>query len=153
MKNIFSSIVFIQCLLFASCQRCKEDEAFKNEFSNCLQVVEKIQLKAYFLPSEGDFECRVFSIECLYAITGYEGYADKITQPYYYYPSSDTIEYIDVDINKWQEWYEDNKCTFTMQMADSLIKKHAAFWDIPSLTWPISADSLVNYDKYTDEQW
>jgi hypothetical protein len=151
MKIVVYSIVIIIYLFLFSCKTCKEDRAFKKEFFNCIQVIEKTQKEAYFIKSDSHTEnvdSRAFPIECLYAVTGYEGHVDKWTQPYYFYPYSDTIEYIDVDIKKWQEWYENNRCKFTKQMADSLIKKHAGIWDIPNLTWPISADSLVNNDKY-----
>ena len=146
MKIIFYSISIIIILSFVGCIKCKEDKAFKKEFFNCIQVIEKTQKEAYFIKSDSHTEnvnSRAFPIECLYAVTGYEGHVDKWTQPYYFYPYSDTIEYIDVDIKMWQEWYESNKCGFTKHMADSLIKKHAVIWDIPDLTWPISADSLV----------
>ncbi|MDR1182224.1 MAG: hypothetical protein LBL13_09650 [Bacteroidales bacterium] len=143
-KTVFYPILLIVCLLFTSCKRCKEDEIFKHEFFNCIRVVEKTQKETYM----SSLECRAFSIECLYAMTGYEGHVDKWTQPYYFYPYSDTIEYIDVDIAKWQEWYENNKCTFTIQMADSLFKNHATKYGFPGLHWPISADSLVTDTIY-----
>ncbi|MDR1182223.1 MAG: hypothetical protein LBL13_09645 [Bacteroidales bacterium] len=137
--------IIILCLFFTSCQRCKEDETFKKEFLNCLQVVEKIQIEGYFLPRQEDFECRAVSIECLAAIAGYEGYVDKSTDHHYFYQCADSV---DVDLRIWRDWYENNKCTFTIQMADSLIKKQDS-----NLHWPISADSLVNDDKYIYGQW
>jgi hypothetical protein len=149
MKIVVYSIVIITYLFFFSCKICNEDQALKKEFFNCIRVVEKIQKEGYFLDTDyaESANCRAFSIECLAAITGYQGYVDKGNEPHYFYPYSDTIDYVDVDIKKWQEWYEDNKCTITMQTADSLIKKYSIDYGVPGLHWPISADSLVNDDK------
>jgi hypothetical protein len=149
MKTVYYPIILT--LLLVSCKICKEDQSLKKEFFNCIHIVEKMQKEDYFVKGGDHIEnlqCRAFSIECLSAVTGYQGHVDKSTDPHYFYPYSDTIEYIDVDIKKWQEWYENYKCNVTKQMADSLIKKYSIDYGVPGLHWPISADSLVNDDKY-----
>lgn len=77
---------------------------------------------------------RAYTFECLYAITGYEGRVDKGNEPHDFYPYSDSIDYMKEDIRIWEEWLEKNKCTMTLEKADSLIYVHSK--NFPGLCWP-----------------
>ena len=141
-------ILFISVLIFTSCATCRIDKKFKEKYKNCISVVDKIQLQEYSTDIENStymdsFNARAHSLECLYAITGYEGFVDKNNEPHYFYP---TYELAEQDIKYWKKWYKKNKCGFTLEKADSLIRHHAKEDLNPSLDWPISADSLVRYD-------
>gem|GEM_PF-6389684 len=52
---------------------CNIDKEFKAEFDNCILLVERIHQKGY----SSELVTRAYTFECLFAVTGYEGYVDK----------------------------------------------------------------------------
>lgn len=96
-----------------SCTKCKVDEDFKQKFLSCIETLQRSNtgVKTQLLEIQ---EAVVF----LSATTGIE-------------PSNFDIEHgiyldekeITSDITKWESWYEKNKCTMTLQHADSLVKR------------------------------
>lgn len=136
--------LFMLTVFCCSCDTdCNIDKEFKAEFDNCILLVERIHQKGY----SSELVTRAYTFECLFAVTGYEGYVDKSNEPHCFYPYSDTIDYIKIDIQRWRKWYELNKCTMTMVKADSLIAKHAKEYGIPDLNWPPPADKAVKYEE------
>jgi hypothetical protein len=120
-------------LINLSCNdNCKIDKEFKNEFDHCILQVELLNKEG----NSSDINLRVYTYECLYAITGFEGHVDKDNEPHYFYPYSDTIEYVEYDIQEWKKWYEINKCIITKMKADSLIILHGIKIGFPNLIWP-----------------
>ena len=130
------------CFCFVSCSTCKVDSEFKREFENCLLFIERTQYV-----SENPTRCggytsslseRIKSIDCMYALTGYLGYVDRGNEPHYLYPDIDSVL---VDIRIWRQWYENNKCGFTLQMADSIFKNFEQR-NVDTLQFPKCADGL-----------
>lgn len=119
---------------------CIIDKDFKREFDNCIYQVELLNIEG----NSSDINLRAFTYECLYAITGLEGHVDKGNEPHYFYPYSDSIEYVESDIQEWKKWYEINKCTITLRKADSIIVLHGIKFGVPNLAWP---SQLFNSQK------
>ena len=96
-----------------SCTRCKVDEDYKQKFLSCIETLQKSHagIKTQLIEIQ---EAVIF----LSATTGIE-------------PTNFDIEHgiyldegvITSDIAKWEAWYKENKCTMTLQYADSLVKK------------------------------
>jgi len=122
-------------LIFSCKEKCIVDKKFKSEFDNCIYLVKQINSEGY----SSDLYLRTLVYECLFAVTGYEGHADKSNEPHCFYPYNDSIDYIDFDIKEWLKWYEFNKCSITLNMADSLILNHSVTHGIPELKWPAKA--------------
>jgi hypothetical protein len=139
----FALIIWNMNLLLSSCQEnCNVDPEFKREFFNCISLIEKIHTEGY----SSSVKVRGFTYECLYAVTGYEGHADKGNEPPYFALYSDSIDYIKVDIEKWSQWYESNKCSMTLQKADSLFNQ----WSVnhgDSLQWPPPVKIAVKFEN------
>ena len=113
-------LALISGLLFTSCATCSIDKKFKEKYMNCISVVDKIQLHGYttnrgYSTYMDSFDARANSLECLYAITGYEGFVDKNNEPHYFYP---TYELAEQDIKYWKKWYKKNKCGLTLEKAE-----------------------------------
>jgi len=133
MKKSTIFILFTFMLIDFSCNNtCLVDKDFKREFDNCLNQVELINKEG----SNSDINQRAYTFECLYAITGLEGHVDKGNEPHYFYPYSDSIDYVKYDIQEWKKWYEINKCTITLRKADSMIVLHGNKFGVPDLEWP-----------------
>lgn len=131
-------IFVLLTLWFHSCSECREDANFKDKFQECLDVADLINGKGYYT----DFKTRCNTFECLIAITGFEGHVDFGSSFHGSYPCR---ELLDQDLDTWTKWYEDNKCSFTLERADSLIRLRAILRDIPDLAWPVR-DSLKQDD-------
>lgn len=131
--NYNKSLFFVAIVIFCSCNKnCIVDYEFKTEFDNCISLVKQINSEGF----SSDIDLRSTVYECLFAVTGYEGQVDKGNEPHCYYLYNDSIDYISIDIKKWQTWYDLNKCTMTINKADSLILVHSINHGIPRLKWP-----------------
>ncbi|WP_295960166.1 hypothetical protein [uncultured Alistipes sp.] len=126
-KKLF---LIVLCLNSLSCSKCKEDKAFKAEFQNCLEIADLINGKGYYT----DFITRCNTFECLIAVSGYRGHVDFDTS---FHGSYRSREELDRDLKVWEKWYEDNKYSFTLEKADSLIWQRATDRMLPDLTWPV----------------
>jgi len=132
--------IFVFSLFFLNqCSTCKEDVVFKHQFENCLLVVENTQGGGYI----STLRTRASALLCLYAITGYKGHVDTGNEPHYCYPNADLM---DIDLVVWKEWYERNRCNFTIQMADSLIHLVGLEHFYDDLTWPMNADNIEKFE-------
>lgn len=79
---------------------------------------------------------------CLIAITGYEGRVDLFGEPIAIYTYREDL---DKDLKIWKQWYEANKCSFTLEKADSLIARYREVIGDPELNWPVR-DSVKVFD-------
>lgn len=132
-KNIFLTVL---CLNSLSCSKCKEDKAFKAEFQNCLEIAYLVSGNGYYC----DDGTRMNAFGCLIAITGYEGRVDLFANTpatYTYYSNDCDVDLEGEDLNIWKQWYEANKCSFTLEKADSLIVRYREVIGDPELTWPV----------------
>ncbi len=82
------------------------------------------------------------AFECLIAVTGYEGRVDLFANTPATYRKDGEM---DEDLKVWKQWYEDNKCSFTLEKADSLIERYKEVIGDPDLTWPVR-DSVRVFD-------
>ncbi|WP_295913863.1 hypothetical protein [uncultured Alistipes sp.] len=130
MENVKRLFLIVLCLAFFSCSECKEDSVFKTNFQNCLDIVDLVHYKGYY----SDLGTRLHAFECLIAITGYEGSVDLFGEPVAIYTYREDL---DKDLNIWKQWYEANKCSFTLAKADSLIARYREVIGDPELTWPV----------------
>lgn len=140
-KNIFLTVLCLNCL---SCSKCKEDKAFKAEFQNCLEIAYLVSGNGYYC----DDGTRMNAFGCLMAITGYAGRVDLFanTPATYTHYSNDWDKDLEgEDLKIWKQWYEDNKCSFTLVRADSLIARYREVIGDPELTWPVR-DSVKVFD-------
>ena len=130
------------CFCFVSCSNCKEDAEFKMQFENNILFIQRTQYECDTTKC-GGYESstweRANSINCMYALTGYLGYVDIGNEPHYLYPDIDSVP---VDIRIWRKWYDDNKCGFTMQMADSIFKNFERRNATTPLQWSKCVDSI-----------
>lgn len=134
-KKIF---LIVLCLNSLSCSECKEDKALKAEFLNCLEIVDLVFSDYYY----SDTGTRMHAFECLIAVTGYEGRVDLFANTPATYRKDGEM---DEDLKVWKQWYEDNKCSFTLEKADSLIERYKEVIGDPDLTWPVR-DSVRVFD-------
>lgn len=136
---IVSLLIISNFLLLTNCQnKCNTDKRFSHEFNNCILLVHKLNSEN----ASSTLKVRVFTYECLFALTGYEGRVDKSNEPHCFYPHSDSVDFIKEDIEIWLKWYELNKCTMTIEKADSIIQRHSIEFGIDSLQWPPSVNEI-----------
>ena len=136
MGHVKLFFVVVLCSSCLSCSKCKEDKAFKAEFQNCLEIVYLVSGNGYCC----DDRTRMHAFECLIAVTGYEGRVDLFANTpatYSSYPNNCDKDLEGEDLKIWQQWYEDNKCSFTLAKADSLIARYKDVIGDPELTWPV----------------
>lgn len=129
MKQIIV-ISLLVAVCFFSCSRCNEDLRFKAQFENCINVLEKTYGKGYIASSKD----RYMATLCLMLITGSENHMFDSSDMPFFYPSG---EVLDEDIAYWHKWYDKHKCSYTLEIAEKLLKEYDK-----ELTWPINADSL-----------
>jgi hypothetical protein len=117
-KNI---MLIIAILLLYSCNNnCKEDAAFKEKFFKNLSII-KEYIDYQDSISTLDFEDRPLSNKRINKIEN-----DVLDGIHFNYAVTDISlgqpGYTNVDsiIVLWKDWYEQNKCNMTMQIADSL---------------------------------
>lgn len=137
-KKIFLIVLFLSGL---SCSECKEDPALKANFQTCFDIIDLIFNKGYY----SDFGTRMHAFECLIAVTGYEGHVDLFANTPATYPQP---EYLDEDLEVWKQWYEDNKCSFTLEKANSLIERYKEEIGAPELTWPVRDSVTLDLSPY-----
>jgi hypothetical protein len=141
-KKLVFLIISSAILLLTTCHNeCSIDKKFSYEFKNCILLVHKLNNEKV----ASDIKVRASTYECLSALTGYVGHVDKANEPHYFYPYSDTIDYVKTDIEEWCKWYELNKCKMTIAKADSLIQKHSIEYGVDNLHWPPPEKEVVRY--------
>ncbi|QHT69166.1 hypothetical protein GXP67_22245 [Rhodocytophaga rosea] len=78
---------------------------------------------------------------CLHAITNIHRKVARSGGAPYFYPNGEEDSYFE-DVDNWYSWYEQNKCTITVQKADSLIRAFSIL-DGNEYDWPLSIVEIV----------
>lgn len=98
---------------------CRVDEEFREEYFNCLNIV-----AVAALDTTGSFvilESEVIqAINCLDSITNHQNSMRFEEVGFAVYESTDRFQ---TDLTAWLKWYESNKCSYTMAMADDLLER------------------------------
>jgi hypothetical protein len=123
---------------------CDIDENFKRSFDNAIAIA---RTRATFDSLSADINpIEVYrSFASLEAITGNASHSPDLPSDIKGY---ENIEDFRLDSLAWTEWYEKNKCSFTMQMADDIFNKEVKAF--PNYDDPEIMESIR--EKFTSEK-
>lgn len=109
MKVVFYILLIF---IFLSCCRgnCNEDVLYKKQFNQSLAILQRSSLETQLV--EDIRKAVIF----LNATTGIEAEQFDIEHGVFYNNDAFTNS-----INKWENWYSNNKCSMTISKADSLV--------------------------------
>ena len=112
MQRIPISIIIFYCLACTPNKRCKIDQDFVDRFNACIELIELSEMSKL----DHEIEPKINAILFLNAVSGYESQITDI-----HFPSYERRDLLYDDIGKWRKWLGNNKCTMTMERADSLL--------------------------------
>lgn len=101
-------------------QDCIVDVEFKKNFDNCMQIAE-LMASSDSLNRQIDLVQSSKAFSCLEALTGVSGNLIQDDVGFGYYSSKEDFE---KNKNQWQSWFEKNKCSMSMDSAESLFEKY-----------------------------
>lgn len=164
--------LFFLFLLICSCNNvakndCSYDNDFKNQFFNCIKIVESTIEKPNNTFGEDEFMEHyevMQAVRCLEALTGQFNHMSFEEVGYAVY---ETENHMLKDTKVWLEWYNANKCRYTIDSAEAQFKRiRKPFPDYTSkrvidslrIVWNLDfQDSLVVRDSLfhvsTDVYW
>ena len=144
--------ISIFLLIFITCIGCNNNEQkvdleFKANFQNCLQIISMRQIgKGYVV----DIENTEKAFVCLEVITGIKSQVLQLSDTPYFYPDSEEKMYEEVffeDYQKWSNWFEANKYTYTNKDAKMAFAKYSEGME-GDLEWPESSMALFSTERY-----
>lgn len=112
MKNIFYYLLLISligCKLHNN--QCHIDTDFRVKFQNAIDII-KYSEKCNSVRVKDKLDAIFF----LNAVTNIESRIRSPEVPIY-----DRKNWLAEDIDKWNEWYSKNKCSYTLEKADSIV--------------------------------
>lgn len=105
-------ILVIQLLNIGCTSDCSVDPVFKKKFNECLSLMEKAHTGEY----------RYVDITQQAAIF-LANVTEKTPKDFQYdYGLYDSDEGYEEDLKHWNNWFENNKCSMTIEKADSLLR-------------------------------
>jgi hypothetical protein len=115
--------IFFYWLVLLGCtttnEPCKIDEDFRDEYFNCLNIV-----AVAARDTVGTFKVRttelIQAINCLDSITNHQNQMRFEEVGFAVYES---VEQFNLDLKAWLEWYQINRCTYTLTFAENLMKR------------------------------
>lgn len=111
---------------------CPIDYKFLAHFQNCIQVINIAQLGHSY-----DFIELSNAYESLRVITKVKTRASSGDTPYVYAnPRADLLQ----DIIDWNNWYNNNKCSITLEKAEKIIAENRK--PLPDYTNPLRIESI-----------
>lgn len=114
MKYVF--ILFIALLSCRAHRDCKNiDQEFVSTFENNLRIIKRTAHS-----KEGLLEPLTNAYLYMNAVTGIEARISDFDTPHY-----KVKNYFFEDVEKWEEWYKENKCLMTHERADSLFRVYS----------------------------
>ncbi len=118
-KGYLAIVLSVLCVSCYS-SRCHPDEEFKAMFYSRLDTIRTLTKDSIGnIRFENPYQSFKNQILYLGRVTGLQ--ADVAMSHYdIYYPDTATLT---KDLNKWERWYQKNKCWMTVATADSLSRK------------------------------
>lgn len=93
---------------------CHVDSNFKREFYSRIEYLTKVQEEG--LMDGAQLTSNVVYLEDITLIEGHLLLGR--------YPTYESMEILKSDIDRWEDWYDRNKCEMTIAAADSLLDLH-----------------------------
>jgi hypothetical protein len=135
-RILLASFLMLSCGLNQKEGNCSIDIEFKEQFQNCIRIIEIPEgLPTTELISVSDV---LQAAKCLEAITHYKN--NMKFQNDVMYDMNRTEEELKLDVKNWMDWYEKNKCSYTMDSAEIAFKSVRE--KLPDYKSPSVIDSL-----------
>jgi len=94
---------------------CHIDKAFKSLFESKLEIMKASEIHKIDMTINEKLKAIIF----FNAITGHHARIES-----YHIPLYEDIETFKQDIRVWSKWYENQKCGYTKEKADSLVSAY-----------------------------